>query len=156
MFMHNGQIGDWSLIRRHVEALIPDEFYKSRVGTTDSEAVFLAILGAGAQSDPVDATLRTLATLAELVRASGTSEPIRFTAALSDGTDLYAFRYANNDTANSLYYREAGGNVVVVSEPLDTERTFWKPVPPSHYIAARGGKPVVLEPFPAFTQVAAE
>jgi glutamine amidotransferase len=156
MFMHNGQIGDWSLIRRHVEALIPDEFYKSRVGTTDSEAVFLAILGAGAQSDPVDATLRTLATLAEMVRASGTSEPIRFTAALSDGADLYAFRYANNDTANSLYYREAGGNVVVVSEPLDTERTFWKPVPPSHYIAARGGKPVVLEPFPAFTRVAAE
>ena len=80
----------------------------------------------------------------------------RFTAALSDGADLYAFRYANNDTANSLYYREAGGNVVVVSEPLDTERTFWKPVPPSHYIAARGGKPVVLEPFPAFTRVAAE
>ena len=156
MFMHNGQIGDWSLIRRHVEALIPDEFYKSRVGTTDSEAVFLAILGAGAQSDPVDATLRTLATLAELVRASGTKEPMRFTAALSDGADLYAFRYANNDTANSLYYREAGGNVVVVSEPLDTERTFWKPVPPSHYIAARGGKPVALEPFPAFSQVAAE
>ena len=48
MFMHNGQIGDWSLIRRRVEELIPDEFYKSRVGTTDSEAVFLAILGAGA------------------------------------------------------------------------------------------------------------
>ncbi len=66
--------------------------------------------------------MRTLATIIELVRASGTSEPVRFTAALSDGTDLYAFRYANNNTANSLYYREAGGNVVVVSEPLDMER----------------------------------
>jgi glutamine amidotransferase len=156
MFMHNGQIGDWSLIRRHVEALIPDEFYKSRVGTTDSEAVFLAILGAGADADPVTATLRTLASLTELVRASGTSEPVRFTAALSDGHSLYAFRYANNDTANSLYYREAGGNVVVVSEPLDMERAFWKPVPPSHFIVARGGKAVALEPLPEFAQVAAE
>ena len=44
LFMHNGQIGDWSLIRRRVEALIPDTLYKARIGTTDSEAVFLAIL----------------------------------------------------------------------------------------------------------------
>ncbi len=44
LFMHNGQIGDWAPIRRKVEALIPDAFYQSRIGTTDSEAVFLAIL----------------------------------------------------------------------------------------------------------------
>src|SRR6266705_5413551 len=50
MFMHNGLIGDWSLIRRKVEGLIPDALYQSRVGTTDSEAVFLAILGAGAET----------------------------------------------------------------------------------------------------------
>src|SRR6267142_1094829 len=53
LFMHNGQIGDWSLIRRRVEALIPDQLYKARIGTTDSEAAFLAILGAGAETDPV-------------------------------------------------------------------------------------------------------
>jgi predicted glutamine amidotransferase len=60
LFMHNGQIGDWSLIRRRVEALIPDELYKCRIGTTDSEAVFLAILGSGAETDPITATMRTL------------------------------------------------------------------------------------------------
>src|SRR6516162_5403644 len=27
LFMHNGQIGNWSLIRRKVEALIPDAYY---------------------------------------------------------------------------------------------------------------------------------
>ena len=156
MFMHNGQIGDWSLIRRHVEALIPDEFYRSRVGTTNSEAVFLAILGAGADADPVGATMRTLATLTDLVRSSGTKEPLRFTAALSNGRDLYAFRYANNETPNSLYYRETGTSVVVVSEPLDMERTFWKPVPAGHLIAARGGQSVTLERFPAVAQFAAE
>ena len=148
MFMHNGQIGDWSLIRRRVEELIPDEFYKSRIGTTDSEAVFLAILGAGADADPIAATMRTLATLTELVSTSGTTEPLRFTAALADGRNLYAFRYAYGGSANTLYYRETGGNVVVVSEPLDMERDFWKPVPPGHLIAARAGKPVLLEPLP--------
>ena len=47
MFMHNGSIGEWPLIRRQVEALIDDKFYPRRFGTTDSEAVFLAILSAG-------------------------------------------------------------------------------------------------------------
>src|SRR5262249_8854474 len=83
MFMHNGQCGDWSLIRRHAEALIPDAFYPARIGTTDSEAIFLAILGAGADEDPVGATIRTLAAVTDIVRASGTADPVRFTAALS-------------------------------------------------------------------------
>ena len=94
--------------------------------------------------------------MTELVRASGTKEPLRFTAALSNGRELYAFRYANNDNANSLYYRETGDSVVVVSEPLDRSRAFWKPVPPNHLIAARAGSPVSLEPFPAVAQFAAE
>ena len=50
LFMHNGFIGDWSRLRRPIENMIPDEIYPSRLGTTDSEAVFLAIMGAGAGS----------------------------------------------------------------------------------------------------------
>ncbi|HVX92097.1 MAG TPA: class II glutamine amidotransferase [Xanthobacteraceae bacterium] len=156
MFMHNGQIGDWPLIRRRAEALIPDEFYTSRIGTTDSEAVFLAILGAGAEHDPVSATARTLATLTDIVRSSGTRDPLRFTAALSDGRDLFAFRYAYESPANTLYYRAAGDNVLIVSEPLDTDRAHWKAVPPGHMIVARAGEPVSLEPLPVATPLAAE
>ena len=156
MFMHNGLIGDWSRLRRKVEGLIPDEVYGSRVGTTDSEAVFLAILGAGGDRDPVGATARVLATLTDMVSNDGRREPLRFTAALANGRDLYAFRYAANDNANSLYYRESGDNVVVVSEPLDTERAHWKPVPSGHAIVAQAGKPVSLEPFLAEQRVAAE
>ena len=155
LFMHNGMIGNWGRLRRKVEALIPDAFYGSRIGTTDSEAVFLAILGAGGDKDPVGATARVLATLTELVSTDGYREPLRFTAALANGRDLYAFRYAANDNANSLYYRESGGNVVVVSDPLDANRAHWKPVPPGHAIVARDTEPVSLEPFLAEQQVAA-
>ncbi|MBM3526689.1 MAG: class II glutamine amidotransferase [Alphaproteobacteria bacterium] len=156
MFMHNGQIGDWTLIRRRVEAMIPDSIYGSRHGTTDSEAVFLAILGAGAEDDPLAATEHALATIAEMVRDSGTREPLRFTAALSDGRNLYAFRYANNETSNSLYYRETGAGVVIVSEPLDMERAFWKPVPHSHALVVRAGERVQTRPFLAERPIAAE
>ena len=67
LFMHNGMIGNWARLRRKVEGLIPDEVYGSRIGTTDSEAVFLAILGAGGDKDPVGATARVLATITDLV-----------------------------------------------------------------------------------------
>ena len=74
--MHNGVIGNWSRLRRQVEALIPDEFYGSRIGTTDSEAVFLAILGAGGDKDPVGATTRMLATLTDMVGAEQGADAI--------------------------------------------------------------------------------
>ena len=147
MFMHNGQIGDWARIRRRVEGMIPDAFYISRVGTTDSEAAFLSILGAGGADDPVTATARTLEKLNKIVAESETAEPVRFTAALSDGRSLYAFRYANKGAANTLYYREERGNLVVVSEPLDMERAHWIQVPPGHVLVAREGEEVRLEPF---------
>jgi predicted glutamine amidotransferase len=90
------------------------------------------------------------------VRQSGTREPLRFTAALSDGQNLYAFRYGHNGSANTLYYREGGANVVMASEPLDIERDYWKPVPAAHVIVARAGAPVELRPFPQDARLAAE
>ena len=156
MFMHNGQIGNWSLIRRKVEALIPDGLYRARIGTTDSEAVFLAILGMGGDIDPLGATMQTIATLTDIVNSSGAKDPLRFTATLTDGRDLYAFRYANNESANTLYYREVGESLLVVSEPLDMERSYWRPVPPGHVIVARAGQATRLEPFLGERRVAAE
>ena len=91
-----------------------------------------------------------------MVSVNGRQEPLRFTAAIANGRDLYAFRYAANDKANTLYYRESADNVVVVSEPLDSERARWKPVPPNHMLVALDGQPVVLEPFLDAQRVAAE
>jgi glutamine amidotransferase len=142
LFMHNGFIGNWARLRRKVEALIPDTLYPARVGTTDSEAIFLAIMGAGID-DPVAATQTTLARLAELVGP----DRMRFTAALANGKDLYAFRYAVNDRANTLYYRESEQSIVVVSEPLDKDHGKWTPVPESHVLVAKAGEPTRIVPF---------
>src|SRR3954467_1653877 len=119
LFMHNGLVGNWSRVRRRVEALIPDELYPARVGTTDSEAVFLAILGAGVQQDPIGATVLTLQRITALLNETTIPERMRFTAALSNGRDIYAFRYAANDSANTLYYRATERGTLIVSEPLD-------------------------------------
>jgi len=152
MFMHNGLIGNWSQLRRDTEALIPDSLYPCRVGTTDSEAIFLAILGAGLSADdgagdPVAAAERTISTITALVRTKGEGAQFRFTAAIANGRDLYAFRYSANDAGNTLYYRESGLDVVVVSEPLDRDPENWTTVAPNTVVIAKAGLPVEIRPF---------
>lgn len=95
-----------------VEALIPDAYYPSRLGTTDSEAVFLAMMGAGLDTDPLQATRRVLQALVGLVNAGHLRERLRFTSAIANGKDLYAFRVAVNDAANTLCFREDGGQAM--------------------------------------------
>ncbi|MDH2400325.1 class II glutamine amidotransferase [Bradyrhizobium sp. SSUT18] len=146
MFMHNGFVGSWNRLRRKVEALIPDAYYPSRLGTTDSEAVFLAMMGAGVDSDPLGATARVLQALVGLVNEGELRERLRFTSAIANGRDLYAFRVAVNDAANTLYFREAGGQVIVVSEPFDKEPD-WTEVPANHALVAQASESAKIVPL---------
>ena len=145
MFMHNGQIGDYGMIKRRLEELIPDDIYPSRGGTTDSEAIFLAAHAYGLEQDPVGAIGRTLARIVALMQAAGATQPLHFTAALTDGSDLYAFRYASDDAPPSLYWQRRHGSLIVVSEPLDSDRPSWHEVPKCAALAIKGsGEPVLL------------
>ena len=151
--MHNGFLGNWIRWRRDVETLIPDELYPSRIGTTDSEAIFLAILGAGI--DTVAAATKVLGKLSDIVTRSEPGDRFRFTAALSDGRDLYAFRYSVNDHANTLYYRESDGGIVIVSEPFDHDEN-WTAVPEGHVVVAKAGERARMLPLFQHRRQAAE
>jgi predicted glutamine amidotransferase len=146
MFMHNGFIGSWNRLRRKIENMIPDALYPSRTGTTDSEALFLAMMGAGLDRDPVEAAHGVLQSLCELANENGHRERIRFTSALANGRDLFAFRFAENDTPNTLYFREDGGQLVVVSEPFDREND-WTEVPANHALVAVASRRAEIVPF---------
>jgi predicted glutamine amidotransferase len=155
LFMHNGFVGGWNRVRRRIEGMIPDALYPSRIGTTDSEALFLAIMGQGGARDPIGATESVLQTLTQMAAEPGTPEPLRFTAALTNGRDLYAFRYAAHDDANTLYFRESAGEALVVSEPLDEERERWTEVPEGHALIACEGERTRIVPL-RFTGSSAE
>jgi predicted glutamine amidotransferase len=146
MFMHNGFIGSWNRLRRRVENMIPDPLYPSRIGTTDSEAVFLAMVGAGLDQDPLKAIRSVLQQLCNLINEGCHRERMRFTAALANGRDLFAFRFAENDNANSLYFREDGDRLIVVSEPFDKEPD-WIEVPTNHALVAKSSKSAEIVPF---------
>ena len=130
LFMHNGLIGNWSRMRRHVESTDPGRVL--RLAHRHDQ------LRGGVPRHPrrrrrQGSDRRNRASSRDPDRDGeheARKEPLRFTAALANGRDLYAFRYAANDKANTLYYRESGDNVVIVSEPLDADRAHWKAVPP--------------------------
>jgi len=147
LFMHNGQIGGFGRIRRQVEAMIPDEFYQHRSGTTDSEAIFLAALGRGAKDDPAEAFGSVLAEICGMMRAAGINDALRFAACFTDGEMLHAFRWACDEKAPTLYWRRDGHGVQIVSEPLDETREHWNAVPQGSFLTAHGGVAVEVKPF---------
>src|SRR3546814_19860235 len=92
--MHNGQIAGFDRIRRRMEALLPDDLFQARAGTTDSELLFLLALHFGLDRDPHGAMAAALATVEALAREVSGRALVPFTAAFSDGRDLYAVRYS--------------------------------------------------------------
>ncbi|MGE0766075.1 MAG: class II glutamine amidotransferase [Hyphomicrobiaceae bacterium] len=148
MFMHNGGIGDWEAVRRPVEAGIPDEFYRHRGGTTDSEAMFLLLIAFGLETDPIGAFGRMLGFVEDVMQRAGIAEPLRFTAAATDGRHVYAVRYSTKILPETLYVRSiarAHGHLIA-SEPLDDGRTDWEAVPPQSLVTLEPGQ-IRIEAF---------
>jgi len=130
MFMHNGQIAEYEKVRRDIENLIPDKHYLGREGTTDSEALFLALYQFGLPEDPIGAVSKLCNKVNQLMASKGITDAFRFTATLSDGECIYAFRYSSDARAPSLYYRCTGEGVAIASEPLDVSTDNWQMVEP--------------------------
>ena len=147
-FMHNGQVGGYDSFRRDADMMIPEALYPHRKGATDSEALFLVALAEGLDDDPRGALERAAARFIRLAQKKGAAPHLRLTAALSDGQNLYAVRYATDDAAPSLYHRwsESRGGMAVVSEPLEAEEEGWIEVPSASFCTF-DGQTVLLEEF---------
>ena len=72
---------------------------------------------------------RTLKLIRGLMTEARIEEPLRFTAAFTNGESLWAYRWACDGHPPTLYFREAGGNLLVVSEPIDDKGRGWREVP---------------------------
>lgn len=59
-------------------------------------------------------------------------EPLRVTAAVSDGQLIYAIRHASDAAPETLYVRKRKtvDGTLLVSEPLDDGRDDWEAIPP--------------------------
>ena len=73
------------------------------------------------------------------MQAADASEPLRLTAALTDGRRVAAVRYASDNQPPTLYWARSGDRTVIVSEPLDAgDSEPWQEVPNGHLLLAEG------------------
>jgi predicted glutamine amidotransferase len=135
-FMHNGQIGAFERLRRHLEAELSDQTYEQLEGTTDSELFFLMMVEEGLDSDPQSAVEGALQRVFRAARRAGVEPFVRLTAALSDGERLCAVRYATDAHAPTLYAAEMinSRGRCLVSEPFDRACGDWQAIPPSSFV----------------------
>ncbi|KQT85558.1 class II glutamine amidotransferase [Aurantimonas sp. Leaf443] len=143
LFMHNGQIEGYETLRREVDGLIADPFYRHRKGTSDSEAIFLAAMAAGADRNPVAAYAGALSAIARIAPAA----TLRFAAVHTDGERLYAFRWSSDRQPPSLYLRKRGQGLIVASEPCGDNASEWSAVPPQSVAIADRRGAVRVVPF---------
>lgn len=147
LFMHNGQVGGYGLIRRRLEGLIPDALYAARVGTTDSEVLFLlALARIGEGFSPGEALAAALGDALSLMEQAGVREPLRCAAALADGETIHAVRWSSDERPPSLYLCDRGDSVIIASEPVDAARECWQALPCNTLASVRAGT-VALTPF---------
>ena len=145
--MHNGQVGGWDRIRRRLEARLTDARYHERRGATDSEVLFLLLDANDLAADPIAAMRSMLAETRRAMIDAGVDEPLRLTAALSDGKHLHAFRYSSDDKPPSLYWRHGDDGITVVSEPIDAAHDQWTTVAPNTVLTVEPGGRVRLDSF---------
>ncbi|KQW31959.1 glutamine amidotransferase [Rhizobium sp. Root274] len=132
-FMHNGQIDHFDRIRRPMEAMLDDAHFHARVGTTDSELLFLLALQFGLKERPLAAMAEAVGFVEQISLHLAGAAGIRLTAAFSDGDTLYAVRYSTDEFAPTLYAAPMGpkGSYCLVSEPLNDEADTWVEIPAS-------------------------
>ncbi len=151
LFMHNGQIGGFERVRRELTLRVRPDLFPRLQGTTDSELFFFLLLGHGLDDDPAAAFARAVGEVLAVMARAGIGEPLRMTAAVSDGDGIQALRYASDGRAPTLYYGDAAGpspdaSVLILSEPLDQQTGRWTAIPQSHLLSSAGGK-VTVAPF---------
>lgn len=135
-FMHNGQTGSFKAMRRSLEARLPDDLYALRLGSTDSELLFLLMLDAGLIDNPEQACRTVISQLTQTAEKVGVTPFFRQTCVFSDGQSLYCFRYASDGRHPTLYMSRSfvKGGLVVASEPLDGNSKGWTAIAPNKLV----------------------
>ena len=79
------------------------------------------------------------------MNAAAIAEPLRFTATLTDGDTIWAFRWACDARPATLYYKHDPSGLRLVSEPIDGQKAGWTEVPRGVTLISRRGEAPRLE-----------
>ena len=164
LWMHNGYLDGFALMKRDLMLAVDPELFPSIEGSTDSELFFFLALTFGLTKDPPTAVARAVGCIEETAQRHGVALPVQMTVATTDGTTIWAFRYSSEGRSRSLFHSADVSTLrhqypdnpvlhglsdetrVVVSEPLGDLRGAWLEVPEATCVTLQGGSQD-LRPF---------
>ena len=164
LFVHNGVIRDYPLLRRDLMLMIAPAYFGSLEGSTDSEVMFLLALSFGLEEDPLGALARMVGAVEEAGRRHGVAQPINMTVCALDGKRLIAVRYSSEADSRTLFHNTCVRHLrqlypdnpqiaaldddafLLLSEPLTEMPGAWEEVPEATAIIAGHGQ-VTHYPF---------
>ncbi len=165
LFVHNGYIADFRLLRRDLMLAIEPALFADVQGSTDTEVVFHLALTFGLEQDPIRSLERTIGFIEATARRLGVDDPVQGSFGVSDGESLWAVRYATNGKPRSLFasadpdsirrlhpenptfQRLSPDDRVIVSEPFSDLPGVWHEIPPSTAVTVRRGGVLDQQPF---------
>jgi glutamine amidotransferase len=157
LWMHNGQIAGFQQVKRELVVAVDPELYPNIEGSSDTETFFFLALTFGLEEDPPAAVARAVGFIEQVCARHGIEQPMRMSVAASDGSKIWAFRYATIGEPPSLFYSTEVKTVralypeiaelqnlseesrLIVSEPLGDLAGVWNEVPASSYGVIQGG-----------------
>ena len=158
LWMHNGSIAGFHDLKRDLMMAVDPALYADIEGSTDSEALFFLALTYGLQEDPASAVEQAVGLVEALAARRGIGPPVQMSAATTDRTSVWAFRYSSVGRTRTLFYstridqlralhpdlevlRELGDDArFIVSEPLRDLPGAWQEVPESTWGVVRPGQ----------------
>ena len=165
--MHNGDVGDFRLVRRKLLASVCDEAFGNVYGSTDSEHFFALFIDSLLESVEIDPAMRMARALAraisrtlDLVHDAGSASASYLNVAISDGACAVVSRFTDDadGVPESLYYftgelypavqptrhadaKPRSGRAVTVSSERLTDDSRWIEVPSGQIIILRRDRP---------------
>jgi predicted glutamine amidotransferase len=165
LFVHNGYIADFHLLRRDLMLAIDPGLFAEVHGSTDTEVVFHLALTLGLEDDPIEALEATVGLIEAVARRRGVAGAVQASFGVSDGTSLWAMRYSTEGRPRSLFasadadtvrrlhpdnprfQRLSADDRLIVSEPFSDLPGIWKEIPEATAVTVRRGGVLEERPF---------
>jgi predicted glutamine amidotransferase len=165
LFVHNGLINDFHVIRRELAFAIEPERFPEIQGSTDSELLFHLALTNGLEDDPLAALEDTIGFVEAAATRHGIDRAIQASIGVSDGESLWAVRYSTEGNSRTLFVsddahaikqlypenanlqRMRDADRLVVSEPIADLPGAWREIPEASALTVLPGGAHELRPF---------
>jgi predicted glutamine amidotransferase len=165
LFVHNGFLADFHELRRELMLAIDPALFGDLQGSTDTEVVFHLALTFGLERDPVGALETAVGVIEEAAGRRGVAGAVQASFGVSDGTNLWAVRYATEGRARSLFasadvdavrrlhpdnprfQRLSADDRLIVSEPFSDLPGVWREIPQGTAVRVAAGGVLEERPF---------